>query len=90
MGNKLTYRFIIQKPAKKFIDRLPQNEKRRIVNAIERLPDSGDIKRLQGKKYCGMYRLRVGNYRVVYTVDNGKCIVLIINAGSRGQIYNQF
>lgn len=44
------YRFIIKKPAKKIIDGLPINERRRIVNAIERLPDSGDIKPLQGKK----------------------------------------
>ncbi len=44
------YRFIIKKPDKKFIDGLPINERRRIVNAIERLPDSGDIKPLQGKK----------------------------------------
>lgn len=36
------YRFIIKKPAKKFIDGLPVNERRRIVDAIEQLSDSGD------------------------------------------------
>lgn len=84
------YRFIIKKPAKKFIDGLPINERRRIVNAIERLPDSGDIKPLQGKKSQGMLRLRVGNYRIIYTVDNGRLTVLIIDAGNRGQIYNRY
>lgn len=33
------YRIVLKKPAKKFIDRLPLNEKRRIVAAIERLPN---------------------------------------------------
>ncbi len=84
------YRFIIKKPAKKFIDGLPINERRRIVNAIERLPDSGDIKPLQGKESQGMLRLRVGNYRIIYTVDNGRLTVLIIDAGNRGQIYNRY
>lgn len=84
------YRFIIKKPAKKFIDGLPINERRRIVNAIERLPDSGDIKPLQGKKNQGVLRLRVGNYRIIYTVDNGRLTVLIIDAGNRGQIYNRY
>ena len=71
------YRFIIKKPDKKFIDGLPINERRRIVNAIERLPDSGDIKPLQGKKNQGVLRLRVGKYR-------------IIDAGNRGQIYSRY
>ena len=84
------YRFIIKKPAKKVIDGLPINERRRIVNAIERLPDSGDIKPLQGKESQGMLRLRVGNYRIIYTVDNGRLTVLIIDAGNRGQIYNRY
>ena len=84
------YRFIIKKPAKKFIDGLPINERRRIVNAIERLPDSGDIKPLQGKESQRMLRLRVGNYRIIYTVDNGRLTVLIIDAGNRGQIYNRY
>ena len=51
------YRIVLKKPAKKFIDRLPLNEKRRIVAAIERLPNGEDIKRLKG--YDGLFRLRV-------------------------------
>ena len=84
------YRFIIKKPAKKFIDGLPINERRRIVNAIERLPDSGDIKPLQGKKNQGVLRLRVGKYRVIYTVDEGQFIVFIIDAGNRSQSYSRY
>lgn len=82
------YQFIIKKPAKKFIDGLPENERRRIVDAIERLPDSGDIKRLQG--HSDLYRLRVGAYRIIYTVDNGQFVIYIVDAGNRGQIYNRY
>ena len=88
MGTGVMYRFIIKKPAKKFIDGLPVNERRRIVDAIERLPDSGDIKRLQG--HDDLFRLRVGPYRVLYTVDNGKFVIYVVDAGSRGQIYNRY
>lgn len=88
MGAFLMYRIILKKPAKKFIDRLPQNEKRRIVEAIERLPEGSNIKRLQGHE--GLYRLRVGDYRIIYTVDNGRLLVCVIAAGNRGQIYDQF
>ena len=68
------YKIIIKKPAKKFIDRLPQNEKRRVVAAIERLPGSGDIKKLQGNN--AYYRLRVGEYRIIYTVADDRLCIL--------------
>lgn len=82
------YRFIIKKPAKKFIDGLPTNERRRIVEAIERLPNNGDIKRLQG--HNDLFRLRVGPYRILYTVDNGEFVIYVIDAGNRGQIYSRY
>lgn len=88
MGACLMYRFIIKKPAKRFIDGLPVNERRRIVDAIERLPGSGDIKRLLG--HDDLFRLRVGPYRVLYTVDNGEFVIYVVDAGSRGQIYNRY
>ena len=82
------YQFILKKPAKKFIDGLPGNERRRVVAAIEKLPDTGDITPLKGND--GLFRLRVGMYRIIYTVDNGRYVVYIIDAGSRGQIYNRY
>ena len=75
---------IIKKKAKKFIDKLPQNERYRIVKAIELLPNGEDIKKLKG--HDDLLRLRVGNYRIIYTVNHGELIVLVIDAGNRGDI----
>lgn len=88
MGAGLMYRIVIKKKAKKFIDRLPMNEKRRVVAAIERLPDGEDIKRMKGHE--GLFRLRVGSYRILYTVDHGELVVYVIDAGNRGQVYNDY
>ncbi|MCI8645959.1 MAG: type II toxin-antitoxin system RelE/ParE family toxin [Firmicutes bacterium] len=82
------YRIIIKKKAKKFIDRLPSNERQRVVAAIEQLPNGEDIKKLKG--HDNLLRLRVGAYRIVYTVDNGELIVFVIDAGNRGEIYNRY
>ncbi len=84
----MMYQIIIKKKAKKFIDGLPINERKRIVSAIERLPDGEDIKKLKG--HDNFLRLRVGNYRIIYTVDNGELIVYVIDAGNRGQIYSRY
>ena len=82
------YQIIIKKAAKKFIDRLPTHEKRRIVSAIERLPNGEDIKKLKGDD--GLLRLRVGEYRIIYTVDHGELIVYVIDAGNSGQVYKRY
>lgn len=82
------YQFVIQKKAKKFIDKLSKNEKINIINAIEKLPYIGDIKPLKG--HTGLMRLRVSDYRIIYSVDNGKYIIYVIDAGNRGQIYKQY
>lgn len=82
------YRIVIKKRAKKFIDSLPRNERERIVTAIEQLPNGEDIKAIKGHE--GLLRLRVGSYRIIYTVDHGELIVIVIDAGNRGQIYNRY
>lgn len=82
------YRIKIMKPAKKFIDKLSLKDRQRIVAAIEGLPFQGDIKKLEGSNE--KFRLRVGTYRVIYTVDHGELLICIVDAGNRGQIYNKY
>lgn len=35
----------------------------------------------------GELRIRIGNYRVIYTVDNGQLVVLVIELGHRREVY---
>ena len=84
------YKIVIEKLAEKFIMKLAKPEKERVLRAISKLPNEGDIKQLKGKRSKGMYRLRVGDYRIIYTVNNGELIVCVIDAGNRGQIYNHY
>ena len=37
--------------------------------------------------YTGYYRLRVGDYRIIYTVNNAVFLVRVIEIGNRGDIY---
>lgn len=37
---------------------------------------------------AGQRRLRVGNYRVIYEVDNGRLVVHVVEVGHRGEIYS--
>ncbi len=86
----MKYTVVIGHLASKFIRKLPRPEQERVLRAIHKLPEEGDIKRLQGPKDRGLLRLRVGDYRIIYSVDNGKLTVYVIDAGSRGDIYKKY
>ena len=52
-------------------------------------PEKVDVKRIRGKKN-DYYRIKLGAYRVIYTVINGKVVVIMtILAGARGDIYKK-
>ena len=70
------------KKAVKFLKRQDVPSQKRLIAAISRLPLEGDIKKLQG---IDGYRLRVGNFRVLFNVNG--IIIDIIDIGHRGQIY---
>lgn len=83
----MKYKIVVEKPAFKFIKKQTKQEQIRIYQAIENLPN-GDTKPVQGHK--GYYRLRVGDFRIIYTIDNGEYIICIIDAGNRGDIYKKY
>ena len=86
----MKYTIIIEKLAEKFIVKLSKTEKESVLKAIYKLTEGNDIKQMRGKKSKGMYRLRVGDYRIIYTVDNGRLIVCVVDAGNRGDIYKRY
>lgn len=73
--------FIYSKQALKFLDKLDKTSRTRIILAINTLP-FGDVKKLKG---IPGYRLRVGNFRVIF--DKNGHILTIIEINNRGQIY---
>ena len=81
----MQYKIELDKKAVKFISKQPKPQRERIFKAIYKLPSTGDIKALQG--YENYYRLRVGDYRIIYTVDNNVLLVRVIEVGNRGDIY---
>ena len=80
------YQIILKKQAKNSLGSFQWMK--RIVSAIEQLPNGEDIKKLKGHNQ--LMRLRVGSYRIIYTVDCGELVIIVIDAGSRGQIYNKY
>ena len=69
------------KQAIKFLAKQEEATRKRIKNAIMKLP-AGDVKKLTGQPY---YRLRVGDFRVLFTRDGH--IIDVSKIDNRGQVY---
>lgn len=81
----MTWRIVIEKPALKFLQKQPLPQRERLLKAIKGLPDVGDIKPMAGHE--NLFRMRVGTYRVLYTIEHDVLIVRVLNAGNRGDVY---
>ncbi len=83
-----TYHLVIAPAARKELTRLPKKIAERIVAAIEALTENprppGSLK-LEGEK--NRYRIRIGDYRVVYSIEDDVLTVLIIRIRHRKDAY---
>ena len=81
----MKYKIIVEKRAAKFIRKQQPAQQTRIIEALAQLPFIGDIKPMAGMG--GFYRLRVGDYRILYTVEEEIITGRVTDAGNRGDIY---
>ncbi|RAJ62532.1 mRNA-degrading endonuclease RelE of RelBE toxin-antitoxin system [Streptomyces sp. Amel2xB2] len=86
----MKYAFRFTAAAQRQIRAIDRPEAMRILTALTALGDDpyredADIKKLTGPS--GLYRLRVGNYRVAYQIDDGELVVLVVKVGDRRDVY---
>lgn len=80
------YKIIFEKEAQKFLDKQDKNKRFRLYKAIYKLPNGTDIKKLKGHN---LYRLRVGDCRVLYTIDDAIRLIDIEHIDNREDVYKR-
>lgn len=81
----VNYRIEFNKKAVKFLKSCNRKEQSRILLEIYKLPFASDVLKMKG--YKNRYRLRVGDYRVVYEKYKKELLIVVIEVDSRGDIY---
>ena len=82
------YQVIIKKQVEKQLEKIPRNYFRSISKSLDKLsfnPRPSGCKKLTN--FDGLYRIKVGNYRVIYLIEDDKLIIEIIKIGHRQSIY---
>ena len=70
---------------------LPAGVRDRVIRAIWRLredPRSGGARKMMGEMR-GAWRIRVGDYRIIYDVDDGQRLVVILMVMHRREVYRR-
>jgi len=83
---KKTYKITFEKKAAKFFTGQNLQQQKRLATAISKLPE-GNVKPIKG--YKDLYRLRVGDYRIIFTIKDDDLMIIVLAIGNRGDIYKK-
>lgn len=88
----MNYEIELSRASKKYLNKLDKQTRNRIVDQLLLLSDNPRHPELNIKKFRGnenLYRLRIGDYRVLYSVDDNVLIIHVVKIGPRGDIYKK-
>jgi len=83
------YKIIFAKEAQKALLRLPKKSAMLVRQKLEQLAADPHVPNTNAKKLQNRsgYRLRIGDWRVIYEIQNDELIVLVLKIAQRGEIY---
>ena len=79
-------RIITTRQFDKQLEKHDKKSKQRIANAIDKLPE-GDVLKMKGNNTPPLYRLRIGDYRIIFMMSIPDELITLIKLDSRGDVY---
>jgi mRNA interferase RelE/StbE len=85
------HRVILTKRASKGLEKAPEHIKRSSIEALDTLQQSSapvklfDVKKLKGTER--VFRIRIGDWRIIYEVHMKESMIVVLEIGSRGRVY---
>lgn len=86
----MAYRIEFAPSAEREFSKLPRQVQIRLmphIDAPAKEPRPHGVERLTGEQ--GLYRIRVGAYRIVYTIKDDELVVLVVKVGHRREVYRR-
>lgn len=83
----MSYSIKIKRSATKVLHRLSPDDRRRLVEAIDRLAEEPLAGSALKGEFSGLRRLRVGRYRIVYEAIHRELTILVVRVAHRRSVY---
>ena len=83
----MIYSIVIEKSAQKALAKIIPAMQNRIIDAIRLLGDNPrptGVKKLTGRE---AWRIRIGDYRVIYEIQDTQLLIYVITIGHRKEVY---
>jgi mRNA interferase RelE/StbE len=84
----LAWEVIVLRDAERVLGKVPRDLRQRMIAAIDALaitPRPHGCRKLTG--YENLYRVRVGDWRIIYAIEDARLVVLILEVAPRGGAY---
>ncbi|MET0011752.1 type II toxin-antitoxin system RelE family toxin [Dehalococcoides mccartyi] len=81
------YRIELRRKAQQDLDKLPKKDFEAVIETIKELANTPRPKGIEKLKVSGLWRVRRGDYRIVYNIDDKQSLVIIVRIGNRRDIY---
>ena len=82
------YKILIKPSAVKELNKISNPDVDRITVKIKKLSSDPRLKGCEKLSYKDKYRIRQGNYRIIYLIDDTKREIVIYKIGHRREVYN--
>ena len=82
------FRLEVSRTAERQLAALPRDDQIRVSRVIQHLaeePRPVGTRKLSG--YSDVYRIRVGHYRIIYSVEDDRLLIIVLKIGHRKDIY---
>jgi mRNA interferase RelE/StbE len=82
-----SYRILLKRSVLKDLEPLPAQDRARIVERIGALADDPRPRGCEKLSALERYRVRVGDYRIIYAIEDAELVVWVVRVGHRRDVY---
>ena len=81
------YKVEVRRRVQRALDKLPKSDFQAIIEAINDFAQTPRPRGIEKVKSTGLWRIRQGDYRIIYAIDDNKHLVTVVRIGHRREIY---
>jgi len=81
------YKVELRRRAQRALDKLPRTHFEAVVETVKQLAQTPRPRGMEKVKTAGLWRIRQGDYRIIYAIDDNEQLVTVVRMGHRREIY---
>ncbi len=81
------YKVDLRRSVQKSLNKLPKSDFPAVIESIKGLAQTPRPKGIEKVKSTGLWRIRQGDYRIIYAIDDNEHLITVVRVGHRREIY---